>query len=232
VIGIDQGRVEYRVLHGPARKKTPLNCCSLKKFLVWAQGEFVGEDYAQLDGAKRYTTALVLNVAGQALFRCSERRAAFYLRKGFAVRVDEGTLRLIDDTTEKKLAELYQEGLSPFFLAVKNDRCVVCGQEQNLTRHHVVPQRQKEKLSLEMRRQLSNILFLCRDCHNRYEDNQLHCDSTDPYVWKQHFVDVMEPQFLPQGWDIVLVVRRPSEDNQVDLSEELPRGESSEELDG
>ena len=95
-------------------------------------------DYHRLDGAKLHGTYLVQNVAGEPIFRCSAKRARFYLKKGYAVSVGEGTLRFTDDTTEKKLAHLYDGKLSPFFLEVKNDRCVVCGKDHNLTRHHVV----------------------------------------------------------------------------------------------
>ena len=109
--------------------------------------------------------------------------------------------------TEKKLAELYDGHLGPFFLEVKNDHCVVCGKDHGLTRHHVVPKRHKRKLPLEVRKQLSNVLFVCLDCHDRYEARQLVSESLDPFVWKDHFVATMEPAFLPKGWDIVLAVR-------------------------
>jgi len=207
VLAITEGRVEYEVLHGPALKKSPRGVCAVRKFLAWLDGEFVGDDFARLDGAVRYETVLVQNVAGEALFRCSRRRARFYLRKGFAVAVDDQTLRLTDATTEKKLAELYGDRLSPFFLAVKNDRCVVCGTAHDLTRHHVVPKRHKRKLPDDLRRRISNVLFVCRRCHDTYESQQLESDSLDPYVWKDHFVAAMRPRFLPDGWDIVLAAQ-------------------------
>lgn len=176
----------------------------MRKFLAWVDGEFTGEDYHRLDGARCQATFIVQNVAGEPLFRCSERRARFYLRKGYAVRLDDRNLRLIDDTTEKKFAELYGERLGPFFMEVKNDRCVVCGTDHDLTRHHVVPRRHKRKLPETIRRRLSNVLFVCRECHDRYESQQLVSDTLDPHVWKQHFFETMRPQFLPNGWDILL----------------------------
>jgi hypothetical protein len=207
VLAIHDGKVDYQVLHGPALKKTPFNTCSLKSFGLWAEGEFEGEDYHRLDGARLHGTFLVQSVAGKPLLRCSARRGRFYLKKGFAVQVDEETLRFIDDTTEKKLAYLYDGDLSPFFLEVKNDRCVVCGKDHNLTRHHVVPRRHKRRLPLDVRKRISNILFTCLDCHHRYESQQLLSDSLDPYVWKDHFIETMKPRFLPKGWDIILAVR-------------------------
>jgi hypothetical protein len=207
VLAIRDGKVDYQVLHGPALKRNALNTCSLRKFALWADGEFAGDDYRRLDGAKLHGTYLVQNVAGEPIFRCGARRGKFYLRKGYAVEVSDGTLRFTDDTTEKKLSYLYDGKLSPFFMEVKNDRCVVCGKDHNLTRHHVVPRRHKRKLALDVRKRISNILFLCMECHHRYEDQQLVSDSIDPYVWKNHFVEAMRPKFLPRGWDIVLAVR-------------------------
>jgi hypothetical protein len=207
VLAVSGGKVDYRVLHGPAMKRTPCNSCSLRNFARWADGEFTGDDYARLDGARRHETFVVQNTSGEAIFRCSSRRGKFYLRKGYAVQVGDRTLRFTDDTTEKKLAHLYDGKLSPFFMEVKNDRCVVCGKDHNLTRHHVVPQRHKRKLPLDVRRRISNVLFVCLECHNAYETRQLVSDSLDPYVWKNHFVETMKPGFLPKGWDIVLAVR-------------------------
>jgi hypothetical protein len=207
VLAVDGDRVEYEVLHGPAAKRQARNRCSLRRFADWADGEFEGEDPGRLDGARLHGTFVVQNVAGRPLFRCSRRRGRFYLRKGYAVSVDEATLRLTDATTETVLTRLYGERLSPFFLEVKNDHCVVCGKDHNLTRHHVVPRRHLRRLPLEVRSQLSNVLFVCLDCHRAYEARQLTSTSTDPHVWKDHFLQAMQPRFLPQGWDIVLTLR-------------------------
>ena len=54
-----------------------------------------------------------------------------------------------------------------------------------------------DKLPLEVRKRISNILFLCQECHGRYEGQPLVSDSLDPHVWKDHFLAVMRPQFLP-----------------------------------
>jgi hypothetical protein len=205
VTALEGGVVHYRVLFGPSLKRTPQGAQKLRKFLEWADGEFVGDDYRRLSGCVIRKTYVVQGVAGLPVFRCGERRARFYLRKGFARLVDADTLRLTDDTTEKKLHALYQGRFSEFFMAVKNDRCVVCGKDHDLTRHHVVPRRQKKKLPLDLRSRLSNVLFVCQECHQRYEGQQLVSDSTDPYVWKDHFVGVMRPAFLPEGWDVVSV---------------------------
>src|ERR1700722_14861502 len=80
-----------------------------------------------------------------------------------------------------------------------------------LTRHHVVPRRVKRKIPQPYRSYLSNVLFVCMDCHERYEqtpepDIEL---GDDPLAfcraWKEHFLCVMEPRCMPEGGDIISV---------------------------
>jgi hypothetical protein len=167
-------------------------------------------DYTHLDGARQFDTFLVLSTEGKPLLRCSQKRARFYLKKGFARPVEDGVLQFTDATTEKTLAELYSGEFSEFFLAVKNDICICCGRGNRLSRHHVVPKRHKRKVPLPWRNCLSNVLFVCLECHERYEktpEPDLEITDWREYVhaWKDHFVRVMQPKFLPVGWDIVSV---------------------------
>jgi hypothetical protein len=211
VRAVTDGKVHYEVLHGPASlRRHRLGVCSLRSFLQHSRPIEEQADYSHLDGARQFATFLVLTTRGHPLLRCSQKRARFYLKKGYVRQVDEGVLQFTDDTTEKTLEELYLGEFSEFFVAVKNDRCVCCGRENRLSRHHVVPKRHKKKVPLPWRNCLSNVLFVCLDCHERYEQTP----EPDPasadwqvYVaaWKEHFVRVMEPRFLPAGWDIVSV---------------------------
>lgn len=211
VRAVEDGKVHYEVLHGPASlRRKPLRSCNVRSFIQHARPIEEQPDYANLDGARQIATFLVLSTTGQPLLRCSEKRADFYLKKGFAQPVSEGILRFTDDTTEKTLRELYNGEFSEFFLAVKNDACVCCGRGDRLTRHHVVPQRHKAKVALPWRHCLSNVLFVCLACHERYEQTpEPDPDATDwrqyVYAWKGHFIGVMQPRFLPAGWDIVSV---------------------------
>ena len=86
--------------------------------------------------------------------------------------------------------------------------CVCCGRSDRLSRHHVVPKRHKRKVPLPWRNCLSNVLFVCLECHEKYEQTPEPApDATDwrkyVYAWKDHFIRVMQPKFLPKGWDIV-----------------------------
>lgn len=203
--------VDYTVIHGPRRALAlGLGRCKTKNFTNWQLTEPC-EDYSHLNGCKIFKTFLVHDTSGQPILRCSQKRAAFYLRKGFVVPVTDGVLRFTDAQTEQRLRELYPGSFSAFFLAVKNDRCVVCGRASNLTRHHVIPRRHKHKISQPWRRCLSNVLFVCRVCHDRYEatpepDPAMDSDWQD-YArrWKDHFITTLQPQYLPEGWDIISI---------------------------
>ena len=211
VLAVADGKVEYEVLHGPASlRRTPRGSCNLRSFIKDAVVIEEQADYAHLDGARRFDTFLVLATDGEPLFRCSQKRAQFYLKKGHVRAVREGVLQFTDDTTEKTLRELYLGEFSEFFMAVKNDRCVCCGRGERLSRHHVLPKRHKKKVPLPWRNCLSNVLFVCLDCHKLYEQSP----EPDPEIadwqgyvnaWKDHFIRVMSPRFLPAGWDIVSV---------------------------
>lgn len=206
VLRIEDNIVHYEVLHGPQKNKQQFNHCSLRSFRQWSSGEIKEKDnYQYLDGAILWRTFIVQNTKGEPILRCSDRRAKFYLRKGYATVIDEDTLRFTNDQTENKLKKLYGEDLSPFFLAVKNDRCCVCGATEVLTRHHVVPQRFKRQIPLKQRASLSNILFVCWPCHAKYEGIPFYGDVSDPLAWRDHFIESMKPQYMPDGWEIVTV---------------------------
>jgi hypothetical protein len=211
VRAVENGKVHYEVLHGPASfRRNRLGSCTIRSFVKDAWQIEEQSDYSHLDGTKQFATVLVLTTQGDPLLRCSQKRADFYLKKGYARQVSEGVLQFTDSTTEKTLVELYLGEFSTFFLAVKNDACVCCGRSNRLSRHHVFPKRHLRRVPLPWRNCLSNVLFVCLECHEQYEqtpkpDPQVADWREYVFAWKDHFIRVMNPRFLPTGWDIVSV---------------------------
>jgi hypothetical protein len=213
VTALADGWAEYLFLHGPMRvMRAGTGRCKGINFAAagWTATE-ERSDYTHLDGATRFDTFRVLDTKGEPILRCSAKRAAFYLRKGFAKEVGPDVLQFTDPQTEERLRVLYAGGFTEFFMEVKNDRCCACGTTADLTRHHVVPKRHKRKVPQPWRSCLSNVLFVCGACHRRYEE-ALEPDVPPPgdwqeYVraWKAHFFAVLAPKFVPTGWDIVSV---------------------------
>ena len=213
VTAVADGWAEFRYLHGPARAmRAGAGRCKARNFTVagWAPTD-ERDDYTHLDGAAKFATFQVLDTRGEPLLRCSAKRAAFYLRKGYARATAPGVLQFTDPQTEERLRTLYLGEFSAFFLAVKNDRCVSCGATADLTRHHVVPKRHKRNVPRRWRSCLSNVLFVCGPCHRKYEDapepDVPPGDDWQAYAraWRDHFFAVLNPQFAPVGWDIISV---------------------------
>jgi hypothetical protein len=57
-----------------------------------------------------------------------------------------------------------------FYLAAKANRCVVCGAEEGLNRHHVVPSVYRRHLPAEVKdHSHHDVLLMCVACHEKYE---------------------------------------------------------------
>jgi 5-methylcytosine-specific restriction endonuclease McrA len=203
----------FRYLHGPGRAmRAGAGKCKARNFAAagWKPTD-ERDGYSHLDGATRFATYEVRDTRGEPILRCSAKRAAFYLRKGYAREVAPGVLQFTDPRTEDRLRLLYLGQFSEFFMAVKNDRCVSCGATTDLTRHHVVPKRHKRNVPRPWRSCLSNVLFVCGACHRRYEETPepevVPTDDWQSYVraWRDHFLRVLDPRFVPAGWDIISV---------------------------
>ena len=206
VTDIVDGKVFYRCLYGPATKKHPTGQTTINGMKRWATGEYTGdENYYRLDGAKIYQSYLVQDVNGEVCFRCGRKRALFYVRKGYAVEAGDHLIRLVSSQTTDRLKQLHGEELTPFFMAVKNQNCVVCGIDRPLTRHHVVPRRITKILPKTVKARISNILFVCIKCHGHYNDKDIQTREEDPQVWMDHFIATMKPRHLPVGWSIFTV---------------------------
>lgn len=80
-----------------------------------------------------YGNCSCLAPTGEILFRCDQRKMGWYLEKQLATQVDELTFQLKFEPQGSG-----HQG-DPFFLQERENRCVVCGTEEKLTRHHIVP---------------------------------------------------------------------------------------------
>lgn len=80
-----------------------------------------------------YGNCSCLAPTGEILFRCDQRKMDWYLEKQLATQVDAFTFQLKFEPQGSG-----HQG-DPFFLQERENRCVVCGTEEKLTRHHIVP---------------------------------------------------------------------------------------------
>jgi hypothetical protein len=214
ILGVRDKKISYQRIYGPpAKLLNTVQETNPQRFRKWMHGEIIeSADFKALDGAHIHPTFIVHSFDGVPLFRCSQKRANFYLRRGYATKIKEDSIRFTEagKRTEIVLQNIYGDiSDHPFFMAPKNDKCVVCGKPNNLTKHHIVPRRHIKKINHTVSCCLSNVLFVCVDCHTEYErhseqePNNEISDSIDLVkAWRDHFLTTMKPRFLPDGWDI------------------------------
>jgi len=126
----------------------------------------------KLQGMKKqlYSNCVILDPSGGRLCRADEKKANWYLVRNLAEKVaDEPlTIRLLFEPGGK--GDVGDE----YMLAEKSNRCVVCGNENDLSRHHVVPLRYKVHFPERAKRHCSYDVFpVCIHCHAKYEDMAL-----------------------------------------------------------
>lgn len=211
ILDIKNDIISYERLHGPdsLMRKGKFGSCKIKNFKDWVDGETEElEDYSALNGCKILETFLVLNSSGKPIFRCSFKKGVSYLEKNHAFEIDENTIQLTNDIIENKIKEFCGDiENNPFFLAVKNDHCVVCNRASSLINLHIISKKYKKLLSNEIKKYLSNVLIICTNCHKLYNgleelDKNFNNELDFIKALEHHFLDNMKPKFLPEGWKL------------------------------
>ncbi len=111
-----------------------------------------------------YDNFNVYSPNGELMFKTNKRKLNWYLRKDLADIISNEPLSIKLKFKPKGL-DLYGNELED----IKNI-CCGCGIDKNLTLHHVFPHCYKKYLPLEYKtHDHSNVLCLCRECHNQYE---------------------------------------------------------------
>lgn len=115
-----------------------------------------------------YGNTKVLDPDGNLLFLCLPKKANWYLERNLATIVSEEPM-MIQLTFEPKgkgqTGDLYA-------LGTKHNKCVVCGTEEDLTRHHIVPYTYRKHFADEMKSHNSHdIVPICVFHHSEYEED-------------------------------------------------------------
>jgi len=115
---------------------------------------------------KIYGNCCVLSPEGILMFRCDEKKANWYLKRdlGKIVKKDPLTVKLLFEP--KGLGNHEKD----FGLSEMPNKCVVCGCESFLTKHHVVPYCYRRYLPIEIKsHNHHDVLSVCVECHEKYE---------------------------------------------------------------
>jgi hypothetical protein len=113
-----------------------------------------------------YSNWLMLGPDGVEMCRCAEKRARWYLDRNLA--------DITSDTppTIKLRFQPHGNGNEgdAFSLAPKQNRCVCCGTEENLTKHHIVPSMYRKHFPVKIKgRSAHDVVVICVTCHDTYE---------------------------------------------------------------
>ena len=140
--------------------------------IILQESSFQGEKYMgnkcnHVIGAP-YSNVIIISNGGNLLATISDRKANWYLKKGLAIE----TLPPIGYPRAIKLkfeADVNRTP-KPFEINVNENKCVICGKENKLTRHHVIPWVIRKHFPLQHKQYARQwCVLLCVECHENVE---------------------------------------------------------------
>jgi hypothetical protein len=105
----------------------------------------------------------MLSIDGKFLAHVDTKRMNWYLDRDLAFMLNDKDFQLtFISKGDKDRGEYYKLSLT--------NNCVICGTEENLTKHHVVPHQYRKYMPIEYKSKASfDVLCLCIKCHHEYE---------------------------------------------------------------
>ncbi len=108
---------------------------------------------------------------GEVLSNCDQKKVQWYLDKGLAVIIKEDPLTIQLNfepngrTASKEYANIYDDN---FYTTNRENKCVVCGNENDFSRFHVVPSLYRSHFPHELKSHRSHdVVLLCFSCHEQ-----------------------------------------------------------------
>jgi hypothetical protein len=115
-----------------------------------------------------YSNIQVQNSAGEHIFNCSHKKVKWYLARNLAEIIQHSPLIIRLNFQVKGNGNAHD----PFYLQTRENICVVCGSNQELTRHHIIPLCYRRNLPEQLKDHSSyDILPVCQPCHYKYEEH-------------------------------------------------------------
>ena len=115
-----------------------------------------------------YGNWTMLDPDDAVMCRLGNERAEWYLKKGLADQVDDHTIKL----RFKPKGPGARDDDREYMLSEKANICVVCGQSDDLTKHHVVPYQFRFRFPDNIKSNSGHdVVLLCIKHHKEYEDH-------------------------------------------------------------
>lgn len=135
-----------------------------------------------------YDNYRVIGPTGEFMFTCDRKKRNWYLERNLAVE-QEDSPQVIRLTFQPK--GMGNQG-SAFYEGGLDNRCVVCGVEQNLVRHQVVPHSYRRHFPMRIKSHSSHdVVFMCVSCHSR---SQAHSDQLKTTISVEMKIPLDAPQ--------------------------------------
>ena len=117
---------------------------------------------------KIYGNYKVFSPDGVLMFRCDLKKINWYLSRNLAVRINDNDIKLTFTPNG-----LGSGGVGYGSEALEN-KCVICGSTESLTKHHVVPRCYRIHFPEEIKSHSHHdVLSVCVECHFSYETEAL-----------------------------------------------------------
>ncbi|RHZ47945.1 hypothetical protein Glove_564g55 [Diversispora epigaea] len=117
-----------------------------------------------------YENWKIYSLENELMFRCNSKKALWYLSRNLATQISEDSIQL--NFIPKGLGHHFQhdDDDDNYFLEDKMNYCVCCGNNENSTLHHVVPNMYRKYMPEVIKSHASHdILLMCIKCHLTYE---------------------------------------------------------------
>lgn len=115
---------------------------------------------------KIYGNCQVQSPNGVLMFRCDQKKAYWYINRNLGDIIQKEPLIVRLNFEPKGLGNHQKE----FGLSEMLNKCVSCGDENFLTKHHIVPYCYRRYFPLEIKsHNFHDVMPLCTNCHDTYE---------------------------------------------------------------
>jgi hypothetical protein len=125
-----------------------------------------------------YGNFKMLSLTGNFLAYTDEKRMYWYVDRNLANKLDDTTYQLKFETKGGNTSR------AEFYTIALENKCVICGTDDELTKHHVVPSQYRKHLPIEYKGRSSyDVVCICNDCHNEYE---IQAEELNKEIWAKY----------------------------------------------
>lgn len=119
----------------------------------------------EVKASQVYDNCKMLSPQGVHMANVPEKRMRWYLKRDLAKQIDSCTFQLLFEPGGEGHARDVD-----YQLESRPNLCVVCGIEENLTLHHIIPRCYRRYMPEKYKsRNCFDVVCICHECHDAYE---------------------------------------------------------------